>query len=636
MAKAPEFGVGATDLGTTNYSGYVQQGIVDKGKATSTAADFEAISNVGNLAVEGIKAYDEYQTLKGVAETVGDVIREQEERSLGGQQSLFQETQSLQQQMQDQQNALGYDGTYPTALNADLTNATRGIQNSLAEKTDKLTKAREQGVMDDYEMEERLKKITREAIARNPAYAQEISSHVVNVAEMNNLTARIKEDADVITANQKAAAAEEKRLLNLAESKDYQIDIYGPQFQNADGTRNDALIREAVSERTQKLNQDRLIDETVKGNTNKFKINAQEWVAGGYQWKTNEVSILGAKNRIEDILQNPTTKRVDKMAQIQQIKGEILARNRKFYSMKQIPNNDPEIEAAHTRLANQLTVLEEAALEGDLTGKRGSEAFKTLIENMINEKKFDLYDKTPGLAEDMLMFEILKDINFPMETFGQMSEIAGRLNVAINKTETSHSDPLKAKKIAKDFQPEAGMPGNKSIRTLITDAAIKNAYTTKGNYEKVNEEFNKSLNSYEVTEGLDKAYVVQSIVKSINNPAMDATVMKNLDGDTLGKAKNMIAEYTQGPTKSALMDFTKNNPDVKFEIRESDGKMIVLNPTKATARFTANELRSINENFNAYHNVSGNNNIDKSIEEFYGLVYGEQPTEPTGVPPEKK
>ena len=53
-------------------------------------------------------------------------------------------------------------------LNQQLADETRGVQNALAEKTDRLTKAREQGVMTEFELQTRLSAITREAIARNP------------------------------------------------------------------------------------------------------------------------------------------------------------------------------------------------------------------------------------------------------------------------------------------------------------------------------------------------------------------------------------------------------------------------------------------------------------------------------------
>jgi len=630
------FGVKTTDLGSSNFSGYIQQGVVDKGKAMDTAVNFKTVSDVGNFVNDTYQAYDKYKTLKQVSETVGEVINEQEDRSLAGQQAARDEKQRLEQEQADTEKALGYDGTYPTMLNANLSEATRGIQNSLAEKTDKLTMAREQGVMDDFEMQERLKKITREAITNNPAYASEIVAHVTNVAEMNNLTARIKQDADTLKARQAASDAEAKRLLTLASSKDYQIDIYGSKYQLEDGSMDMNSIAADVSTRTQKLNQDRLVEESVKGNTEQYKINAQEFIANGWQWELNSNTILGAKNRIISILDGQGD-RVAKVSQIQQIKGELLARNRKFYAMKQIPNNDPEIEAAHARLEAQLEVLEKAAIEGDLTGQRSKEIFKNLSESMVNQTKYDMYDRNPTLVDDTIMLEIFKNLDMPLNTFGRVSEITNRILESATRTETSSSDPVKATKNSKDFQPISGLPGGKNVRGLVTDAAVINAYTTKQNYEKVDEEFNKSLNTYQVAEGSDKAYATQSIVKSLNNTALDANVIGNLSGGTIGKAKTMLTENANGPIRTTFKNFTDTNPNIKFEIRQSDGKMIILNPTStAASRFTANELRTINENFSAYHKVSGNSNIDKSVQEFYGMVYGEgtviQRTEKAPVP----
>lgn len=58
-----EMGVKATDLGTTNFTGYAKQGVVDKSKAIETASNFD----LGTQAVEYLKdqadAYHQYDTL---------------------------------------------------------------------------------------------------------------------------------------------------------------------------------------------------------------------------------------------------------------------------------------------------------------------------------------------------------------------------------------------------------------------------------------------------------------------------------------------------------------------------------------------------------------------------------------------
>ena len=128
-----EFGTKLTDLGTTNFTGYAKQGVVDKSKAMETESKFSLGTQAVEYGIDKLKEYDKYQTLKGVAEEIGGIMQEQEDRSYLGQAALAEDQEALKAEMGFAQDQVGYDGSYPSVLNQELTDNTRGVTNALAD-----------------------------------------------------------------------------------------------------------------------------------------------------------------------------------------------------------------------------------------------------------------------------------------------------------------------------------------------------------------------------------------------------------------------------------------------------------------------------------------------------------------------
>lgn len=181
MAKAPDF---QQIMQEYNVRPYVAEPIVNKAPGLRAGAELSSIASVGGSVIKGIQAYDKAKTLEGVTDQVNEIITEQQQRSLGGVASLEKDVMGTQAQMNQVKRMAGYDETYPIMLNQQLNKDVSGIQNVLTDKADRLIRAKNQGIMTEFELKERLAKVTREALAANPAYAREIASHVGTIVDL--------------------------------------------------------------------------------------------------------------------------------------------------------------------------------------------------------------------------------------------------------------------------------------------------------------------------------------------------------------------------------------------------------------------------------------------------------------------
>ena len=197
MAKAPDF---SQQMATSNFQGYVEQGIVDKSKAIQTAADFSALSQGIGLAYDAYTAYDKSKVLGGISEQIDALAREQQSRSLIGMETQRQDILTQRAEFDKTLAESDYDGSYPLNLNTSLNKQVVELRDSLMEKTDRFVKAREQGAMTDFELSERLSSLYREEATRNPAYAGEIKSHISVLEDQYNLKKRVAYDKASVDA----------------------------------------------------------------------------------------------------------------------------------------------------------------------------------------------------------------------------------------------------------------------------------------------------------------------------------------------------------------------------------------------------------------------------------------------------
>jgi len=216
MAKAPDF---SQQMATSNFQGYVEQGIVDKSEAIKTAADFSALSQGIGLAYDTYTAYYKSKVLGGISEQIDALAREQQGRSLVGMETQKKEILQQRDEFNRTLDESDYDGSYPLNLNTSLNKQVVELRDSLMEKTDRFIKAKEQGAMTDMELSERLSALYREETTRNPAYQQEIKSHISILEDQYNLKKRVAYDKAIVDGQ--ADSTKKLHTYIIDQVKDY-------------------------------------------------------------------------------------------------------------------------------------------------------------------------------------------------------------------------------------------------------------------------------------------------------------------------------------------------------------------------------------------------------------------------------
>jgi len=622
MAKAPDFGVGQTDLGKSNFQAYVKQGIKDESKAMEIEADTQFLGTAGNLAIDTYVEYDKTKVLSGIAQQTGDIIREQQERSLEGQMAMQQEAMAIDQQLGDAKKGIGYDGTYPTMLNQKYTEETQGLVNSYAEKTDKLSKAREQGVMSETEMEERLKKITREALSANPAYATEIMGHATKVAELHNLTGRIKQDDAIIKAQQESFDDYTKEIRKKALSKGFDIPIYSDAFKTEAGDTDYDAIEEQITKIAKANNANNILDTVIANNTKIGQLNVDALVAKGGHFEQIDNHIILGKQKMSEIAKSDS-KASEKQLLIDEVVDNIEQRMIKSLGLHDISPNHPDIKSALDIMRTRLTNLS-TTYKGIADNSIDKTAGENTIQRLIADTKLEAYSRTPTLVQTEIALEAVSKLG-PRIGYQAAAKLEKDILKGYTASEGDMSDPESSGKYTRHFTET--VPGtNKKVAAYAMEEGLNKASSTgkPEDYSLVEKEINKAI-GYASNNPPAGAYAVQAVIKTMANP-LALNAIDSFSGETESKILGVIKEY-KTPLTNSVNAFKQANPEAKLSINPSSGKLILENVDAGTlSAFYKDHGRSIDETFKAYANVSGMSKSD-AIDEFYADM---------GVLPEKK
>ncbi len=352
MAKAPDF---QQIMQEYNVRPFVAEPIVNKAPGLRASAELGGIASLGGTIIKGLQAYDKAKTLEGVSDQVNEIVNEQQQRSLGGVASLEKDVVGTQAQMDQVKRMAGYDETYPIMLNQQLSKDVAGIQNVLTDKADRLIKAKNQGVMTEFELKERLAKVTREALAANPAYAREIASHVSTIAEVNNLSARVSQDVNIIKQQQAAFDAQVKQLENQALQND--VNIFSPKYQNPDGSKNYDRIAQDTGEKIEKKAFFNAIKQSVDTNQAISSLNAQQISDSGLHYRLTDAVTDNTNAQFDAVLKNPNIK--DKQMALTQIANNATTLARKGFVINNVNPDDPRIKPALDLFDSQLKLIQE-------------------------------------------------------------------------------------------------------------------------------------------------------------------------------------------------------------------------------------------------------------------------------------
>ena len=618
-----EFGSKVTNMGKSNYQGYVQQSVVDKSKAMDTASKFD----VGTRAVTAAKAaYDDYdrnKTLGGVADSINEIVSEQEARSIQGQKSLAEGIMADQDEIATQKRAVGYDGTYPTALNSELTNNTRGITNALAEKTDMLSKAQQQGIMSKAELEERLKKIAREAMAANPAYTAEIMAHVTQVADINNIYARVAQDKAIIDAQQEDKDFMRKKLITKA----FELNIFphDPDYLNSDGSQNMEALNMAIGEKMQDLQNFEELKRANQTNEEIDKNDATKLLDSGYSVMVTKAALTTTTAQLQQVLNSDSkSKDID----MQKISDRNLQEIKDFYTKQGVPLTDPRvkdsIQAAETQLNRMVKLYTDRA-----NGTTESKEFENQLKILNNKATIDFNLKNPGLAQMIPYLEAIK--GFSALSGSKQLEVAlqTRIVEAFNPSLTAASinDPENTKK-DKGFGAVA--PGKQSAMSMRTMAVLKSIDEVPENKKALERVLLTRANYINLDDGTAdpamQTQEVQFLIKDLASADMREGIQYITDPEVLSNLSGVVEEY-KAPLANGVRRFKEQYPEAELIINPSSGIMMVKNPKPQHRPFMQGDLKSINETFTAFKNLNGTSG-STSADEFYADILG--------VPPENK
>ena len=618
-----EFGSKVTNMGKSNYQGYVQQSVVDKSKAMDTASKFDVGTRAVTAAGAAYEDYDRNKTLGGVADSINEIVSEQEARSIQGQKSLAEGIMADQDEIATQKKAVGYDGTYPTALNSELTNNTRGITNALAEKTDMLSKAQQQGIMSKAELEERLKKIAREAMAANPAYTAEIMAHVTQVADINNIYARVAQDKAIIDAQQEDKDFMRKKLITKA----FELNIFphDPDYLNSDGSQNMEALNMAIGEKMQDLQNFEELKRANQTNEEIDKNDATKLLDSGYSVMVTQAGLTTTTAQLQQVLNSDSkSKEID----MQKISDRNLQEIKNFYTLNNVPLTDPRvkdsIQAAETQLNRYVKLFTDRA-----NGTTESKEFENRLKTLNNKATMEFNLKNPGLAQMIPYLEAIK--GFSALSGSKQLEVALQTRIVEafnpNLTAASINDPENTKK-DKGFGAVA--PGKQSAMSMRTMAVLKSIDEVPENKKALERVLLTRANYINLDDGTAdpamQTQEVQFLIKDLASADMREGIQYITDPEVLSNLSGVVEEY-KAPLANGVRRFKEQYPEAELIINPSSGIMMVKNPKPQHRPFMQGDLKSINETFTAFKNLNGTSG-STSADEFYADILG--------VPEEKK
>lgn len=620
--KSPQFGVSATDMGKSNHQGYIQQGIIDRSGATETAADFKFASQVGGLAIDTAKKYSEYEALKGVAGSVDDVIAEQKDRSLAGQQQMAEDIMAGQEAIATAQAGVGYDGTYPTMLNQQLTDETLGIQNSLAEKTSKLTQAREQGVMTELELSNRLAKITREAIANNPAYADKIIAHVGKVASINNITANVKADEKAVLDAQKQAQGAVDDLIKIATRSEFNIPVYSDAFQLPGGGFDvDAIQKELTIRQERKYKSD-MYQMTKKDNEAIRAIDADKFLETGEYNEFNNAVFYGVTEKMNEIMSNQDMKPNEKARAIEMLAGQETADLKEAYRKAGASPTDPRVKEILEGFDNRVKAIQQL-YQDSANGKLDSEALKNEVDILTNTELAGIIKKNPSIVKYQTMSKILNGMEWSpsaaqkqhqlVENVVGMLELDGEAVTPKSGRKANQELPSKINMI---FKPEKN--GSIASQASMTTLELHRNKPNDETRDLFLDEMEARVGYISNPKALHAKAEAAQLIKDLNNPMMvDGFQLFKSEPAILQGAQEAVDGYTE-LLKNAYQDYKKNNPDFALEegvegMAKVKGKGVFKHKA-----FASDTLKSINETYTAWKLLNGKG--DDARDEFFSQI----------------
>lgn len=608
MAKAPDF---QQIMQEYNVRPYVAEPIVNKAPGLRAGAELSSIASVGGSIIKGIQAYDKAKTLEGVTDQVNEIITEQQQRSLGGVASLEKDVMGTQAQMNQVKRMAGYDETYPIVLNEKLNKEVSGIQNVLTDKADRLIRAKNQGIMTEFELKERLAKVTREALAANPAYAREIASHVGTIAEVNNLSARVNQDVQFIKDQQAVYQQQVKQLETQALQND--VNIFSSKYQNQDGSRNYELIAEDTGKKIEKKEFYNDLKQSVDTNTAVSTLNAQQISDYGLHYKLTDAVTDNVNAQFDAILKDPNIK--DKNMAFTQVANNATTLARRGFVTNNVNPDDPRIKPALDLFDSQLKLIQDTYIK-QANGTYTAEQAKNRISTLIDTKKYEMYSKTPSLIELEVKANVFEKLSprSQAQLQVQFDNLIKDILTTSDKVMGTDYDKSDAA-----FTTKAG--GKETVAKSFLDENIKITSTEKRGGAELEATLSKYIAKLDTNPATGKQ-ITQDLIRSLANPQFKQVASEIKDPAILSGLQRHISDYVP-LLNNAVNQFRITNPgNLNVTFNDKDGTIVVTGTdqdARSVNQFNAQTVRSINETFTAFYNSSGLS-LSEARVQFYGKL----------------
>jgi soluble lytic murein transglycosylase len=465
--------------------------------------------------------------------------------------------------------------------------------------------------MTEFELKERLAKVTREALAANPAYAREIASHVGTIAEVNNLSARVNQDVQFIKDQQAVYQQQVKQLETQALQND--VNIFASKYQNQDGSRNYELIAEDTGKKIEKKEFYNDLKQSVDTNTAVSTLNAQQISDYGLHYKLTDAVTDNTNAQFDRILKDSTI--TNKEMAFTQVANNATTLARRGFVTNNVNPDDPRIKPALDLFDNQLKLIQDTYIK-QANGTYTAEQAKNRLSTLIDTKKYEAYTKMPSLVEMELKANIFGKLSPRSQAQFQVdfdNSIKDMLTTSDKVMGTDYDKSDRA------FTSKAG--GKETVAKSFLDENIKLTSTEKRGGAELEATLSKYIAKLDTNPATGKQ-ITQDLIRSLANPQFKQVASEIKDPAILSGLQRHISDYVP-LLNNAVNQFRITNPgNLNVTFNDKDGTIVVTGTdqdTRSVNQFNAQTVRSINETFTAFYNSSGLS-LSEARVQFYGKL----------------
>ena len=597
---------------TMSLPSYAANPVVDKSGLISN--DISNLAGTLGFATEIAGDLMKSSAVSGIEEAIKTNIEDYQKQSP----TFIAQTNLDVKNMQDKLND-------PTLKESEIP----GIVKSINDKVNFLQTAKDQRKINEYEFTSRINQVTREALAKNPAFSKEILSKAQQTLDLNNIQQTIKLDTALYESQRKSIEEERKNLRELGEK----LFIMPPKIKDADGNEYldygalDREVRKAMEDERIAKNAERLVNTTK----NLSEAQLQEIVNNNIHWSVVNSSYRTGLSQFNTLMKDPTLPLDKKITTLDllanQMKLDFSTKFGKFY-------NKPEIKEAADFYTKQIDGLV-TALKNDTTGKNYAEILET--NSKINTKLSELELRNMGI--DPVYTKTLSDLAPYLNKFNLNPKLEndlinyGNLTVTgiLQKMQKGQANPKEQGTVENVFQKGSIVLQN-GEKLSINGGYLNSATTSisKGDATVV-PVFKQSLDNYIGYINFDSDYLttkdrtvqqkkqfiaMEEMFKQIGDPKFKEAA-KYIDQYQSSQLLKGVDEYNR-VIYNNFMKYRVEHPNEKVRISQNwDGTLIA---TGGSEEFNTNYIGRINTALKAYSTLQGKNPNEVS-NEFYTKYY---------------